>query len=80
MTGVTIDWKAIDDPEVVAEQREQYDSIIGLFNDIINFQRTYVSAYVDRRNEELAEVQSSMGIKRGTEALGIKNQPFASKA
>lgn len=80
MTGVTIDWKAIDDPEVVAEQREQYDSIIGLFNDIINFQRIYVSAYVDRRNEELAEVQSSMGIKRGTEALGIKNQPFASKA
>ena len=80
MTGVTIDWKAIDDPEVVAEQREQYDSIIGLFNNIINFQRTYVSAYVDRRNEELAEVQSSMGIKRGTEALGIKNQPFASKA
>lgn len=80
MTGVTIDWKAIDDPEVVAEQREQYDSIIGLFNDIINFQRTYVSAYVDRRNEELAKVQSSMGIKRGTKALGIKNQPFASKA
>lgn len=80
MTGVTIDWKAIDDPEVVAEQREQYDSIIGLFNDIINFQRTYVSAYVDRRNEELAEVQSSMDIKRGTESLGIKNQPFASKA
>ena len=80
MTGVTIDWKAIDDPEVVTEQREQYDSIIGLFNDIINFQRTYVSEYVDRRNEELAEVQSSMGIKRGTEALGIKNQPFASKA
>lgn len=80
MTGVTIDWKAIDDPEVVAEQREQYDSIIGLFNDIINFQRIYVSAYVDRRNEELAEVQSSMGIKRGTESLGIKNQPFASKA
>ena len=80
MTGVTIDWKAIDDPEVVTEQREQYDSIIGLFNDIINFQRTYVSSYVDRRNEELAKVQSSMGIKRGTEALGIKNQPFASKA
>lgn len=80
MTGVTIDWKAIDDPEVVVEQREQYDSIIGLFNDIINFQRTYVSAYVDRRNEELAEVQSSMDIKRGTESLGIKNQPFASKA
>nr|DAL27040.1 MAG TPA_asm: P-loop containing NTP hydrolase pore-1 [Caudoviricetes sp.] len=80
MTGVTIDWKAIDDPERVQEQREQYDGIIGLFNDIINFQKKYVSGYVDKRNEELAEIQSTIGIKRGTDALGIKNQPFASKA
>lgn len=80
MTGVTIDWKAIDDPEKVQEQREQYDSIIGLFNDIINFQKKYVSGYVDKRNEELAEIQASIGIKKGTAALGIKNQPFASKA
>lgn len=80
MTGVTIDWKAIDDPERVKEQREQYDSIIGLFNDIINFQKKYVSGYVGKRNEELAEIQSTIGIKKGTAALGIKNQPFASKA
>ena len=80
MTGVTIDWKAIDDPERVQEQREQYDSIIGLFNDIINFQKKYVSSYVDERNIELADIQSTMNIKKGTESLGIKNQPFASKA
>lgn len=80
MTGVTIDWKAIDDPERVQEQREQYDNIIGLFNDIINFQKKYVSNYVDERNDELAAIQSTMGIKKGTAALGIKNQPFASKA
>jgi hypothetical protein len=80
MTGVTIDWKAIDDPERVQEQREQYDNIIGLFNDIINFQKKYVSGYVDKRNEELAEIQSTIGIKKGTASLGIKNQPFASKA
>lgn len=80
MTGVTIDWKAIDDPERVQEQREQYDSIIGLFNDIINFQKKYVSSYVDERNIELADIQSIMDIKKGTESLGIKNQPFASKA
>lgn len=80
MTGVTIDWKAIDEPERVQEQREQYDSIIGLFNDIINFQKKYVSNYVDERNDELAAIQSTMGIKKGTAALGIKNQPFASKA
>lgn len=80
MTGVTVDWKAIDDPERVQEQREQYDSIIGLFNDIINFQKKYVSSYVDERNIELADIQSTMDIKKGTESLGIKNQPFASKA
>lgn len=80
MTGVTIDWKAIDEQERVQEQREQYDSIIGLFNDIINFQKKYVSSYVDERNDELAAIQSTMGIKKGTAALGIKNQPFASKA
>ena len=80
MTGVTIDWKAIDDPERVQEQREQYDSIIDLFNDIINFQKKYVSSYVDERNIELADIQSTMDIKKGTESLGIKNQPFASKA
>ena len=80
MTGVTIDWRAIDEPERVAEQREQYDNIIGLFNDIINFQKTYVKEYIDAQNEELARVQSSMGIKRGTASLGIKNVPFASKA
>lgn len=80
MTGVTIDWKAIDDPERVQEQREQYDSIIGLFNDIVNFQKKYVSSYVDERNDELAAIQSTIGIKKGTAALGIKNQPFASKA
>ena len=80
MTGVTIDWRAIDEPEKVKEQREQYDSIIGLFNDIINFQKTYVSGYVEEQNEAMAAMQASMGIKRGTEALGIKNVPFTSKA
>ena len=80
MTGVTIDWRAIDEPEKVKEQREQYDSIIGLFNDIINFQKTYVSGYVEEQNEAMAAMQATMGIKRGTEALGIKNVPFASKA
>lgn len=79
MTGVTIDWKTIDNPVVVEEQREQYDSIIGLFNDIINFQRTYVGAYLDKRNDELAAIQASIKNRQGTKDLGIHNQPFASR-
>lgn len=79
MTGVTIDWKTIDDPVVVEEQREQYDSIISLFNDIIHFQRTYVDAYLDKRNDELAAIQASIKNRQGTKDLGIHNQPFASR-
>lgn len=79
MTGVTIDWKTIDDPVVVEEQREQYDSIISLFNDIIHFQRTYVGAYLDKRNDELAAIQASIKNRQGTKDLGIHNQPFASR-
>lgn len=79
MTGVTIDWKAIEDPVVVQEQREQYDSIIGLFNDIIDFQRTYVDNYIDQRNEEVSKIQGSIKNRQGTKDLGIRNTPFASR-
>ena len=80
MTGVTIDWKPIDDPVVVSEQREQYDKTIELFNDIINFQKNYVMPYIEERNEELAAMQATIGLKKGTKALGIASTPFASKA
>lgn len=80
MTGVTIDWKPIDDPVVVSEQREQYDKTIELFNDIINFQKNYVMPYIEERNEELAVMQATIGLKKGTKALGIASTPFASKA
>ena len=80
MTGVTIDWKPIDDPVVVSEQREQYDKTIELFNDIINFQKNYVMPYIEERNEELAAIQATIGLKKGTKALGIASTPFASKA
>lgn len=80
MTGVTIDWKPIDDPVAVSEQREQYDKTIELFNDIINFQKNYVMPYIEERNEELAAIQATIGLKKGTKALGIASTPFASKA
>ena len=80
MTGVTIDWKPIDDPVVISEQREQYDKTIELFNDIINFQKNYVMPYIEERNEELAAMQATIGLKKGTKALGIASTPFASKA
>lgn len=80
MTGVTIDWKPIDDPVVVSEQREQYDKTIELFNDIINFQKNYVMPYIEEQNEKLAAMQATIGLKKGTKDLGIASTPFASKA
>lgn len=79
MTGVTIDWRGIEDESVIQKQREQYDKVIGLFNDIINFQRTYVDPIVDNLNDQEAEVQGSVDHTPGTRDMGINNTPFASR-
>lgn len=79
MTGVTIDWRGIEDEEVIQKQREQYDEVIGLFNQIINFQRTYVDPIIDNLNDEAAEEQGSVDHTPGTRDMGINNTPFASR-
>lgn len=79
MTGVTIDWRGIEDEAVIQKQREQYDKVIGLFNDIINFQRRYVDPIVDNLNDKEAEVQGSVEHTPGTRDMGINNTPFASR-
>ena len=79
MEGVTIDWKGIEDEDIIQKQREQYDTIIGLFNDIINFQRTYVDPIVNGMNDAEAEVQGAVDHTLGTRDMGINNTPFASR-
>ena len=79
MTGVSIDYVPMDEAGSVEEQKTKYDSIIDIFNDIIDFQKRFVDSYLDTRNEELADIQSTITNRKGTKALGIKNQPFASK-
>lgn len=79
MSDVKTDWKTVDDPEIVRKARENYDKTIAAFNAIIDFQRNYVSGYLDNLSGQLAEVAASAGMRQGTEDLGIKNVPFASK-
>lgn len=79
MTGVTIDWRGIEDEAVIEQQREQYDKIIGLFNDIIDFQRTYIDPIIDQLNDEAAEMQGEVDHTPGTRDMGINNTPFASR-
>lgn len=79
MTGVTIDWKGIEDEDIIQKQREQYDTVIGLFNDIINFQRTYVDPIVDKLNDDAADAQGEVEHTPGTRDMGINNTPFASR-
>lgn len=79
MSDVKTDWKTVDDPETVRKARENYDKTIAAFNAIIDFQRNYVSGYLDSLSSQLAEVAATAGMRQGTEDLGIKNVPFASK-
>lgn len=79
MTGVTIDWKGIEDEKVVEKQREQYDQVISLFNEIIDFQRTYIDPIINKMNDDAAEVQGDVDHTPGTRDMGINNTPFASR-
>lgn len=79
MTGVTIDWRGIEDESVVEKQRAQYDEVIGLFNEIIDFQRRYVDPIVNKMNDDEADTQGSVDHTPGTRDMGINNTPFASR-
>lgn len=79
MTGVTIDWRGIEDEDIIQKQREQYDTVIGLFNDIIQFQRSYVDPIVNGMNDAAAEEQGEVDHTPGTRDMGINNTPFASR-
>lgn len=79
MSDVKTDWKTVDDPETVKKARQNYDSTIEAFNAIIDFQKNWVSSYLDRLSHDLADVAASAGMRQGTEDLGISNVPFASK-
>ena len=79
MSGVKTDWKTISDEATVKRARENYDKTIEAFNAIIKFQKDHVEPYVNAQSRSLAEMASSAGLKQGTENLGAKNEPFASK-
>lgn len=81
MTGVTIDWNPLTDNEVeIQGQRDKFDNIFGIFNDILNFQRTYVDAKLGQMSDDLAFIQGSVDHTPGTKDMGIGNVTFASKA
>lgn len=79
MTGVTVDWKGIEDEEVISRHYKQYDNIIGLFNEIIDFQRRYVDPIVIKLNDDAADEQGEVNHTPGTKDMGINNTPFASR-
>ena len=81
MTGVTIDWTPLTEDEVeIQAQRDKFDNIFGIFNDILNFQRTYVDAKLGQMSDDLAFIQGSVDHTPGTKDMGIGNVTFASKA
>lgn len=81
MTGVTIDWNPLTENEAeIQVQRDKFDNIFGIFNDILNFQRTYVDAKLGQMSDDLAFIQGSVDHTPGTKDMGIGNVTFASKA
>lgn len=76
--GVNIDWLPVTE-EADKVQRAQFDEVADIFNSIRSFQDDYIKPLVTQMSDDLAEQGSYSDLKRGTEAMGVKNTPFASK-
>lgn len=64
MTDVKTNWKTVDEPVVSEKVRKNYDSTIEAFNQIVDFQRTYVNQAVDDRlSLMLSDAENQMNVK-----------------
>jgi hypothetical protein len=76
--GVTIDWMPVGE-EQDEVQRRQFDEVADIFSQIRAFQDDFIKPQVNEMSDEIAVAGAFAGIQKGTEALGVKNAPFASK-
>lgn len=76
--GVNIDWLPVTE-EADKVQRAQFDEVADIFNSIRSFQDDYIKPLVTQMSDDLAEQGSYSDLRRGTEAMGVRNTPFASK-
>ena len=76
--GVNIDWLPVTE-EADKIQRAQFDEVADIFNSIRSFQDDYIKPLVTQMSDDLAEQGSYSDLRRGTEAMGVRNTPFASK-
>lgn len=76
--GVTIDWLSVEE-ETDRRQRAQFDEVAAIFNAIRNFQNDYIKPIIADMNDDAASTGGIVDVTRGTESMGVKNVPFASK-
>ena len=76
-TGVNIDWQTMTGMKDA--HYKTFDGVIDVFNQLIHFQKDFVDPIIEDLNASLAGEQGGAETRRGTEALGISNTPFASK-
>lgn len=76
--GVTIDWLSVEE-ETDRRQRQQFNEVAEIFNAIRNFQNDYIKPIISDMNDDAASTGGIVDVTRGTESMGVKNVPFASK-
>lgn len=76
--GVAIDWLSVEE-ETDRRQRQQFNEVAEIFNAIRNFQNDYIKPIIADMNDDAASTGGIVDVTRGTESMGVKNVPFASK-
>ncbi|MBK8968366.1 MAG: strawberry notch C-terminal domain-containing protein [Lewinellaceae bacterium] len=62
-----------------AEHREIYNTVIGLVNDIIEFEQEVIEPYLDAISKALSSGGEKAEKRKGTQQGGVSNSPFFNK-
>ncbi len=75
--GIRVEYNFL--PDDYEEHRAVYNTVIGLVNDIIEFEQEVIEPYLDAMSKALSGGGEKAEKRKGTERGGVSNSPFFNK-
>ncbi|MBK8968607.1 MAG: strawberry notch C-terminal domain-containing protein [Lewinellaceae bacterium] len=75
--GIQVEYNYLEDD--YERHREVYNTVIGLVNDIIEFEETAIEPFLDAISKAMSSGGEKAEKRKGTEKGGVSNSPFFNK-
>ncbi|WP_025741938.1 strawberry notch C-terminal domain-containing protein [Aquimarina pacifica] len=75
--GVQVDYMILDQEPARSRNRERVNRIIGLMNDVVDFEKNYITAELQEIHREAQQVDET--ISKKPSGLGVKQAPYFSR-